>query len=415
MPRPSWARSAAAGSVAIMTTVSGPRVAVDWFAPVLGMDGFVDYSTRLARGLAAATPTTAFSPDHPRWAPEVLEDVAAVERVTVAEATSRTERTAHWYDDELPRALEHAADDIDVVWAPAFFLPDPSPVPRVLTVHDLSFVHHPDRFSPENRALYVDRGRPDAERADAVLAISESTARDVVELWGVDPARVVVTLLGPTVEVGDVDREASRARAVQRLGLPAGGRFVVAVSPTHWRKNLRLVVREHQLLPVDLRRELPLVLVNADEPQTHQILGEEGRDAVVVLGRVDDDALRDLVAGAVALLHGSSLEGFGLPALNAMALGTPLVANDAPSLSEVGAGAARFVHIDERGSMAAAVAEVAQDGALAARLSAAGLRRAADFDWATTTARTLTTLRDVAAGSLPSLSVAAGRQPAGES
>ena len=392
-----------------MTTTSGPRVAVDWFAPVLGMDGFVDCSTRLAHGLAAQTPTTLFSPDHPWWAPEVLADVAAVERVAVAEASSRTERTAHWYDGELPRALERAADDVDVVWAPAFFLPDPSPVPRVLTVHDLSFVHHPDRFSPENRALYVDRGRPDAERADAVLAISESTARDVVELWGVDPARVVVTLLGPTVAVGHVDRDASRARAVRRLGLPAGGRFVVAVSPTHWRKNLRLLVREHQLLPAALRRELPLVLVNADQPETHRILAEEGDDAVVVLGRVDDDALRDLVAGAVALLHGSSLEGFGLPALNAMALGTPLIANDAPSLSEVGAGAARFVDITELGSMARAVEEVAHDDALAAALSAAGLRRAADFDWATTTERTLTTLRDVAAGRLPTLSVATSR------
>lgn len=386
------------------------RVGVDWFAPILGMDGFVDYATRLTRGVAAEAPTTVFSPDHPRWAPEVVADLAAIERVSVAEATNRTDRTAHWYDDELPRALERAArgrTGADVLWGPAFFLPDPSPVPRVLTSHDLGFVRFPDRFSDENRALYVDRGRPDAERADAVLAISESTARDLVDLWGIDPARVVVTPLGPTVEVGDSDRDASRARALQRLGLSADGRFLVVVSPTHWRKNLRLVVREHQLLPAALRHELPLVLVNADTHDTQRVLAEEGDDAVVVLGRVDDHVLRDLVAGALALLHGSSLEGFGLPALNAMALGTPLIANDAPSLSEVGAGAAHFVDITELGSMARAVEEVAEDGALAARLSAAGLRRAADFDWATTTERTLTTLRDIAAGRPPSLSVAA--------
>lgn len=391
-----------------MTTESSPRVAVDWFAPVLGMDGFVDYATRLARGLAAATPTTLFSPDHPWWAPEVVGDLAAVERVPVAEAADRTERTAHWYDGELPRALGRAAGErVDVLWGPAFFLPDPSPVPRVLTAHDLAFVHHPDRFTEANRALYVDRGRPDAERADAVLAISRSTADDLVGLWGLDPARVVVTPLGPTVEVGAVDRDASRRRALTRLGLPDDGRFLVVVSPTHWRKNLRLVVREHQLLPPGLRRSLPLVLVNADVPDTRSVLEAEGDDGVVVLGRVTDDELRDLVAGALALLHGSSLEGFGLPALNAMALGTPLIVNDAPSLSEVGAGAARFVDITELGSMAGAVAQVAEDDDAATALSTAGLRRAADFDWATTTHRTLTTLRDVAAGRLPSLSVAA--------
>lgn len=88
-----------------------------------------------------------------------------------------------------------------------------------------------------------------------------------------------------------------------------------------------------------------------------------------------------------------------------MALGTPLIANDAPSLSEAGAGTARFVDIIELRSMARALEDVAHDDALAAALSAAGLRRAADVDWATTQ-RTLTTLRDVAAGRLPTLSVA---------
>jgi glycosyltransferase involved in cell wall biosynthesis len=397
-----------------------PSIVVDWFSARLGMDGFVDYATRLVRGLAAHADIRVAVPDDDAWDAAPVADVARIDLVPGERVVrgTRTATTAAWYDEALPDLLDGfaaAGERPDAVLATAFFIPSRSPSPVAVTVHDLAFVRHPDAFSDENRALYVGRGRPSAERAAAVVAVSRSTAADVVDLWGVDASRVVATPLGPTIPPlaggpGDdpdalaAEREAARSRAAARLGLP--GRFLLVVSPTHRRKNLPLVVGEHRRLPAELRRELPLVLANADDPFTRAMLDDLDADEVVATGRLPEDELRDLVVGATALLHGSSSEGFGLPALNAMLVGTPLIANDAPALDEVGAGAARFVDIHEPGDMARAIREVATDDRLAGALGAAGIARAGEFSWASTAERTARTLIDVAAGRAPGLSIA---------
>lgn len=383
-----------------------PRVAVDWFPARTGMDGFVDYATRITRGVAPLVGSLdVFAPARDRWSTDEIADIAPVHRIPVGYGETRTDRTTLWYDSELPAALAAVSTDGEtpVVFAPAFFLPRGIGAPSAVTVHDLSFERLPDAFSEENRALYIDRGRPDAERADAVLAVSRSAADDVQVLWGIDPARIVVTPLGPSV---DLTRTPVPGVAARSLGV--AGEYLLCVSPGHHRKNLERVVREYLTLPRSLRLAVPLVLANADHWSIRERLAAEGADETVrVTARLDDATLDGLYAGAVAVLHGSSLEGFGFPALNAMALGTPVIANDAPAINDVARGAGFFVDIFEPGAMAGAIEQVVTDAALRETLAAAGLVRARDFDWATTAHRTATTLADVSAGRLPTLSLAA--------
>ncbi|MDX6448827.1 MAG: hypothetical protein QOD08_1290 [Gaiellaceae bacterium] len=245
-------------------------------------------------------------------------------------------------------------------------IPPRCPCPAVLTVQDLSFEREPGLMALKDRLTFKLVVRRSVKRAARVLAISERTKCDLVELYGVDPGRIVVTPLG-----------------VDALFAPGGQRedFLLFVGAIQERKDPRAAA----LAARELGRRLVVVGPTKDESLADELrgLGAELR------GYVPKDELAELYRQAACLVFPSRYEGFGLPVLEAMASGTPVVAAPDQAVQEVADGAAVYA---EPGGLVVAVEEAL---ARRAELGAAGIERARRFSWAETARRTAEVYREV--------------------
>jgi glycosyltransferase involved in cell wall biosynthesis len=256
-------------------------------------------------------------------------------------------RDAFWYPLGLPRL----ARGLDVLHCPTFRGPFRSAVPVVVTVHDLAVLRHPGSFNQWTRRysrLAVPRV---ARAARRVVAVSEFTRREVVELLRVpeERIRVIPNGVGPPFEPE---------------GAAARGDYVLAVGTLEPRKNLGAAEAAARRAGIELR-----------------VAGARGWGGVEAdgwLGRVSDDELAALYRGARCLVYPSLYEGFGLPVLEAMACGTPVVTSAGGATEEVAGGAAVLVDPRDPASIAAGIQEaVSRRDELAAR----GLERARAFAW----------------------------------
>jgi glycosyltransferase involved in cell wall biosynthesis len=239
----------------------------------------------------------------------------------------------------------------------------------VLTVHDLNFEREPGLMPLADRLVFKTVVPRSARRAERVFAVSERTKRDLVELYGLEPDKVVVT---PNA-VDPAFRPSNNL-------LQGNKGYVLFVGAIQARKD--------PLAALDAAREvgLPLVVVGPEkEPQLAARLRSGGAD---LRGYVAKNDLAELYRGAAALVLPSRFEGFGLPVLEAMACGTPVVAAPVPALREVAGDAAVYAEPPLADALRQAIAE--RD-----RLRAAGLERAKLFSWEETARRTLAVYREL--------------------
>lgn len=244
-------------------------------------------------------------------------------------------------------------------------LPLACPCPAVVTVHDLSFERDPALMPLPDRWIFKLAVPRAVRRAARVLAVSERTKGDLVELYGTDPARIVVTPHGVDPAFGPGPAE------------PGYVLFVGAIQ-----------ARKAPLLALEAARDagLPLVVVG---PRRDEALARElERRGADLRGYVAKEELVRLYRGAVCLILPTRYEGFGLPVLEAMACGTPVVALPDAAVREVADGAALLA---EPAGLADAVRRA---GAERERLVAAGLARAREFTWAETARRTVAAYRE---------------------
>ncbi len=259
-------------------------------------------------------------------------------------------------------------------------LPLACPCPAVVTVHDLSFERDAGAMRWQDRLVFRLAVPHAARRARRVIAVSERTKRDLVDLYGVAPDRIAVTHHG-------VDPAFGPGRGTEHPGDGGPRGYLLFVGAIQARKD--------PLAAAEAADEVGLPLVVAGpqrEPALARALARRGAD---LRGYVEKEELARLYRGAAALVLPSRYEGFGLPVLEAMACGTPVVAADDPALREVGGEAAVYVGPD---GVAAAIRRALADRD---RLSAAGLERARLFDWDETALRTLDVYREALAVSAP--------------
>ena len=287
-----------------------------------------------------------------------------------------------WSAVGLPRAAARAA--VNVVHAPAYTAPLWSKTPVVLTIHDVSYERHPEWYPYQRdwlrRAFY----RRSARVAAHVITDSEFSAGEIAAAYEIPRDRITVAPLGVS------DRFVPAAEGAHDA-LPSGitTPFLLHVGDLHERRNVPLVVRA--MLEARRRPGMPqvsIVLAGVDRGVGDRVsaLARDAKapDAVVCLGPVTEAQLLTLYRAAAALVYPSRYEGFGLPVLEAMACGTPVIASRAASIPEVLGEAGMLLHPDDEAGWAEAIAKVIEDERQRERMRAAGLARAQAFTWART-------------------------------
>jgi glycosyltransferase involved in cell wall biosynthesis len=296
-----------------------------------------------------------------------------------------------WTQVTLPRAARDAR--ADVLLCPSVRAPIARRVPVVLVVHDVLYTVHPEYFPRFDRLYMSTLMRLVVPRCDRLVAVSEATADGVRERFRVPLERLSVIRSG--VEPRFHPRERAEARgALEREGITVPERYILFAGTLEPRKNV------DRLLEAFTRAGLDHTLVLAgkrgwnDDPIVAAI---ERTPAASYLGHVPDRAMPYLYSAADVVAYPSSHEGFGLPVLEGMASGVPVVTTKAPGVAEVAGDAAILVPPRDVTELADALVRAATDDELRADLVRRGLERAARFSWPEAARRTLEVCRQAAA------------------
>lgn len=284
-----------------------------------------------------------------------------------------------WMHSALPRQL--ARSGVDVLHAPAFIAPAGSPCPIVVSVHDTTYLTMPadPAWGWYARAFTLLTVR----QAAAIITFSESARRDIADHYRLRAERIVVTPHGVNPRFRPMDRARAREAVARSYGVSRP--FLLFVGAQERRKNVPTLLQALARMRSIQSPTRGLVLVGRRGGASREIRRTVHKlglgDLVSVLGEVPDQALPLLYNAAEVLVLPSLAEGFGLPVLEAMACGTPVIAANTSALPEVAGDAAVLVNPEDAGVLAESIATLLGDGALRESLRERGLHRAGKFTW----------------------------------
>ncbi len=272
-------------------------------------------------------------------------------------------------------------------------------LPAVVTIHDLSTVHYPETH-PADRIRFFERRWPlTIERAAQIITVSEFTRRDVIESLSADPAKVTAIHNGVSADFRPYPVD-ELWPCLARHGLRPGS-YLLSVGTVEPRKNLRSLVSAYRRLPGNLRRRFPLVLAGPQGWGDHDFaatLNDLNRNGEIrLLGYVAQNDLPLLYAGAAGFAYLSIYEGFGLPVLEAMASGVPVLTSIDTVMAEVAEDAALYAPPKDIDAITEALRKLVEDDQLRNRSRAAGPKRAAAFSWEVMVDKTIDVYRRVQA------------------
>ena len=295
-----------------------------------------------------------------------------------------------WHRARLPIPVEAATGPLEVFYSPDFVLPPTRRRTRkLLTVHDLSFLHYPEHFVPKLVRYLSDVVPRSVGEADRVLADSASTRDDLIALMGVPANRVEVLYSGVDPRFRP-EREPGERRRILRRYRVGESPYILSVSTLQPRKNFVRLIQAFSALSTDVR----LVIAGGRGWLYEDIFAAAAKcgDRVRILGYVDDSDLPALYRGAALFAFPSLYEGFGLPVLEAMACGVPVVCSNASSLPEVAGDAALLVDPLDTDGLANALHRGLGDRDLSVHLVEKGCVQAARFTWSRAARQLLTAI-----------------------
>lgn len=360
------------------------RVLIDYRAALRERTGVGEYTHQLVRALlgvarrgngACPLDVTVFSSS---TRDRLLDDPDLAGARTIDKRIPVRLLNLAWHRLGWPPAEAFTHAPIDVAHSLHPLLLPSREAAQVVTIHDLDFLTHPERTRAEIRRDYPTLARSHANSADQVIVVSQFTASEVERKLDVPRAKIsICSPGGPPWQ--------------PRTAPPEDG-YVLFFGTLEPRKNLGTLLDAYESLAS--RRPLPMLVVAGKATEQSEPWLERMRRApldrlVRHVGYVDPQQRRELYAGALMLVQPSFEEGFGLPVLEAMTVGVPVVAADAGALPEVAGGAALIVDPHDASTLAAAIARLLDEPETAAACVARGIERARTYSWERTAATTI--------------------------
>ncbi len=263
--------------------------------------------------------------------------------------------------------------------------------PSVITVHDLSWIRYPE-MHPVQRVRAMDKFfEPGLRRASRVITDSEFVKQELIEVFGIHPEIIHPVLLG--ADGLFVPQDAAQTQSVlQGLSL-THGRYLLAVGTLEPRKNLQVALEAYATLPAKLRERFPLVLVGMKGWKTssleQKLVPMVASGQVRQLGYLSREDLATVMAGATAMVYPSVYEGFGLPPLESMACGVPVIASNVSSIPEVVGDSGLLIDPSDAQALTHKMAQLLEDEVFRAQLADRALARSQLFSWAKCTDQTV--------------------------
>jgi len=362
------------------------QIGIDYTSAIHQTAGIGRYTREMVNALAKLSSGDSFAPNYRLF----VADAGKVSLPSLPgrnfrwSASRLTERRLArlWYRLRLPLPINYWTGPIDLFHAADFILPPVKPSAKtIVTIHDLSFVREPDSVMP-GMSAHLNKWVPQSvEKADHVIAVSKATGHDLINLYHTPPEKISVLYHGVTPKFKPV-RDKSRLAAVrQKYGLGSSP-FILSVGTIQPRKNHRRLIRAFG----QLDHQYSLVIAGEKGWLYQEIFKEVARlglqNRVHFTGFVDDADLPALYSAATLFAYPSLYEGFGLPVLEAMACGTPVVTANQSSLPEVAGTAGLMVDPKKTDAIASAMAQVLTNPDLHKKLSDAGQIQATKFTWA---------------------------------
>jgi glycosyltransferase involved in cell wall biosynthesis len=286
-----------------------------------------------------------------------------------------------WQAKSVPRRWFFPA--VDVLHSTTFCVPKTGYKKLVVTIYDISFLTHP-AYHLDETVAHCHKGTLEAvAHADKIIVISEHTKKDLIHYYHCDPQKIAVTLLGVDERFKRVDDAARIAAAKKKYGITT--KFIFNIGSIEPRKNITGLVEAYAQLPGHLQDEYGLIIGGGKGWKNSALYETVARlkleDRVRFIGFVDDEDLPYLYNGATIFVYPTFYEGFGLPVLEAMACGCPVISSNVSSIPEVVGAGGLLVNPEITNEIAAAMGSLLSDTKVRAELSAQGLLQAARFSW----------------------------------
>jgi glycosyltransferase involved in cell wall biosynthesis len=371
------------------------RIAIDAHSVGTGLAGNESYATNLIEALAEIDSINQYT--------LFVTKREAVDRFTNRWPNFKVKPTLpHSPLIRIPITLsaELRKNPVDVLHV-QFTAPPFAPCPVVVTIHDLSFEHLPETFNRRSRTQLRLTVRRSAKRAARVITDSEHARQDIISTYGLEPNTVSNIPLGAGVGFQPVTDAAELQRVRNLYGIE--GDYILSVGSIQPRKNLgRLIASYSYLRKVRAEGKLPKLVIVGKRAwlynETLRAIEDNGlRDSIILTGYVPERDLPALYSGAVCFVYPSFFEGFGLPLVEAMKCGVPVIAGDRTSPPEVVGQAGLLVDPFDVQALASAIERLIGNSDFRNELRVKGLDRAREFDWRETARRTLEIYREVVA------------------